>query len=78
MIQLEIRQALEGRQLPLPDSVYVFLFPPKANPRRLLPLQAFLQALRRRLYQITGKEDVTFNQMIDELIDFLNLTGERT
>jgi hypothetical protein len=69
--QLEIRQALEQRQLPLPDSVYIFLFPPEPQAPRRPSLHAVYQVFLLWYHQITGQEDVEFNQMIDELIDFM-------
>lgn len=70
--QLEIRHALEQRLLPLPDSVYSFLFPqPEPQTPRRRSLSEVYQAFKRRFHRMTRQEDVEFNRMIDELIDFL-------
>ncbi len=70
--QLEIRQALEQRQLPLPDSVYIFLFPPEPQAPRRPSLPAVYQLFWRWYHRIAGREDIEFGQMVDELIDFMN------
>jgi hypothetical protein len=69
--QLEIRQALEQRQLPMPDSVYTFLFPPEPLAPRRPSLHAVYQVFWRWYHQVTGQEDIQFGRMVDELIEFI-------
>lgn len=73
---LEIHQALEQRQLPLPDSLYNFMFVPEPEEPSRLSLQTFTGACQRWYHRITGQEDAKFNQMIDELIKFMQNSSE--
>lgn len=79
--QVEILQALEERQLPLPDPYYNLLFPPepeKPGRRSLISnLQAFAGSWRQWYRKQTGQEQAEFNHMIDELIEFMENSLEK-
>lgn len=70
--QVDIRQDLEQHRLPLPDSVYGFLFQSKPGTTKDSIKEILFQPLRRWQRRITGQEKLEFNHMIDELIDFMN------
>jgi len=74
---LEIRQALESRQLPLPDSLYAFLFALEPEKPRSLSVRSFFQAFRRKIRWWSGREAAEFNSMIDELIEFMENSSEK-
>lgn len=69
--QLEIRQGIEECRLPLPNSVYNFLFPSQDKRPIKLSLGALYQAIHLWYCRISGQEEAEFNQMIDELTDFI-------
>lgn len=70
--QADIRQDLEQHQLPLPDSVYGFLFQSRPGTTYDSFKEIFFLPFRRWQRRITGQEKLEFNHMIDELIDFMN------
>ncbi len=69
--QGDIVRSLEQRRLPLPDSVHNYLF----TSETVTTDGTFPQVIRRYIYRLsrrfTGKDEAEFNQMIDELVDFL-------
>ena len=79
--QVEILQALEEHQLPLPDPYYNLLFPPEPEKpsRRSLTsnLQAFAKYWQQWYRKQTGQEQAEFNHMIDELIEFMENSLEK-
>ncbi len=68
----QIERDLERHILPLPDSVYAFLFPPKSQPRNVFALNTLRQPVNRWFRRIKGEEQIVFDRMIDDLIVFLN------
>lgn len=74
---LEVRQALESHQLPLPDSLYAFLFTPEPDKPGGLSVRSLFQAFRRKVRRWSGKEAAEFNNMIDELIEFMENSSEK-
>ena len=69
--QGEIKQDLELRRLSLPDSVYNFLFLSEERRPAGLSLSDFNHAFRRWYRRIRVKDEAVFNQMLDELIEFI-------
>jgi hypothetical protein len=69
--ELEIRQAIEKRQLLLPTSVYKYLYLPGSQPSHSSFWQIIRHSLNRWHNRVTGKDAAEFNQMIDELIEFI-------
>ena len=70
-IYLEIRQDLEQRRLFIPDSAYKFLFLSESQKPAHPSLRTLYQAVRRWYRRMRGQEEAEFNQVIDELIDFM-------
>ncbi len=67
------QQDLERHLLPLPDTVYAFLFHSKSNSPNSFSLSALRQSFHRWYRYINGDEQAAFDHMIDDLIDFLNV-----
>ncbi len=69
----KIEQDLERHLLPLPDTVYAFLFLSKSNSHNSFWLSALRQSFQRWYRHIRGEEQAEFDHMIDDLINFLNV-----
>lgn len=74
---LEIRQALESRQITLPDSLYAFLFTPEPDKPKSPSVRSFIEAFRHKVHRWSGREAAEFNGMIDELIEFMENSSEK-
>lgn len=74
---LEVRQALETRQLPLPDPLYAFLFIPEPEKPRNLSMRSLLRTFRQKVRRMSGREAADFNGMVYELIEFIENSSEK-
>jgi hypothetical protein len=83
----EIKEALEQRQIPLPEPVYAFLFsnePEKSrstffqNPVRALKqiLQSIRREAQKKIRRWSGREPAEFYTGIDEVLSFMETTLE--
>jgi hypothetical protein len=75
----EVTEALRQRQIPLPDNIYAFLFPPK--PLALRPtfrhrLQALSQLPERLSRQWSGRATAEYYRSIDEVLIFMETSLE--
>ncbi len=70
--QAEIRQELEQGRLPLPVSVYGFLFESKPATANDSFKEKIIHPFHRWRDRRTGQEKLAFSYMIDELIRFLD------
>ena len=73
-VQYEIYDALKRRQIPLPESVYTFLFPDESagakwSVKRLL--QAIRDAPRKRIRRWTGREEADYYRALGQVIEFM-------
>ena len=73
-VPYEIYDALKLRQMPLPESVYTFLFPDKSASakwsfKRLL--QAIRAAPRKRIRRWTGREEADYYRALEQVIEFM-------
>lgn len=73
-VPYEIYDALKLRQIPLPESIYVFLFPDESASARS-PFKRLLQAIRdaprKRIRRWTGREEADYYLALEQLIDFM-------
>jgi hypothetical protein len=70
----EIYDALKLRQVPLPESIGVFLFPEKTTGvRRSFKrrLQAVWNVPRRQIRRWTGRETADYYQTLEQVIDYM-------
>jgi hypothetical protein len=77
--QWEIYEALEKRQIPLPEHIYTFLFP--LNPSAGRPsFQQILRILRslpgKFLHRWSGRARTEYYQMIEEVLKFMESSLE--
>jgi hypothetical protein len=83
----QIREAFEQRQIPIPDSVYQFLFPASAARAKISfwkdPLRTTRQALvtlpgklRTRLRRLSGQEKAEYYRSIDEVLSMMESSLE--
>ncbi len=78
-VQFQVYDALEQRQIQLPDPVYAFLFPPEpAGSRRSLKqiLASLRDRRRKRLRRWTGRETDDYNQALESVITFMEASLE--
>ncbi len=75
----EIYNALEQRQIPLPEPVYTFLFPAQA-PRAKRSIKQILRDLRdiprKRIRRWTGREKAEYYQSLDQVLEFMESVME--
>ncbi len=78
-VQFQVYDALKGRQIPLPEPVYAFLFPPESvrSRRSLKQILASLRDWRRkRLRRWTGRETDEYYQALESVITFMETSLE--
>lgn len=76
---LEIHEALQQKEIPLPEDVYAFLFAnePQENQRSLKNrLQAIAKAPQKWLRRASGREAAEHKRMINEVLAFLETALE--
>jgi len=75
----EVAEALQQRQIPLPDHIYTFLFPPAPLTGRSSFWQV-LQTLRRLpahwVYQWSGRAEAGYYRSLDEVLTFMESSLE--
>lgn len=74
--QAEIGQGLEQHQLPLPGSVYDFLFGAENQTSGRLSPHAISHPIQRWYQRISGQDETDINPMIDDLIYVFNARVE--
>jgi hypothetical protein len=79
VIQYEIYDALEQRQLPLPEPVYTFLFPDQSTSAK----RSIKQRLRnwrdmpgRQIRRWTGREKAEYYQLLEQTLKFMESVME--
>jgi hypothetical protein len=75
----EVSEALRQRQIPLPESIYAFLFPRKPlSSRRSLRqvLHAIREAFREWARRRTGQDVAEYYRSIEEVLNFMETSME--
>jgi hypothetical protein len=77
--QYEIYRALEQRQMPLPEPVYVFLFPAQSSSAKR-SVKQMLRSLwdfpRKQIRRWTGRERAEYYQVLDQVLKFMESVME--
>jgi hypothetical protein len=77
--QYEIYDALEQRQLPLPEPIYTFLFPAQSSgaKRSIKQLLRDLRDIpRRQIRRWTGREKAEYYQLLEQVLKFMESVME--
>jgi hypothetical protein len=78
-VPYEVYGALEQRQIPLPESVYTFLFPAKPSGAQL-SIKWLLHNLRnmprKQIRRWTGREKAEYYQMLEQVLKFMEAVME--
>jgi hypothetical protein len=75
----EVVEALKQRQIPLPDAIYAFLFPPRplaGRPSFKQMLQSLQRLPARWARQSSGRAAAEYYQSIDEVLTFMESSLE--
>jgi hypothetical protein len=78
-VHFKIYEALQQRQIPLPDDIYAFLFPaePGKGKRSFRRILSNLKQLpRRRIRHWTGRDVADYYQSIEDVIRFMETALE--
>jgi hypothetical protein len=78
--QYQIYSALEQREMPLPEPVYTFLFPPQSSGAKhsLTQLLRNLRDMpRKRIHRWTGREKAEYYQVLDQTLSFIESVMEK-
>ena len=74
-----IYEALQQREIPLPDNIHTYLFPqevPESDGRIKKFLQSFRTTPRKRIYQGSEQAKAEQERMIGEVLNFLETSLE--
>jgi hypothetical protein len=78
-VPYEVYDALEQRQIPLPEPVYTFLFPAKPAGAKLSikqRLRRWRDMPRRQIRRWTGREKAEYYQMLEQVLKFMEAVME--
>jgi hypothetical protein len=78
-VPYEVYDALEQRQIPLPEPVYTFLFPAKPSGAKLSLkqlLRRWRDVPRRQIRRWTGREKAEYYQMLEQVLKFMEAVME--
>jgi len=78
-IPYEVYSALEQRQMPLPESVYTFLFPAKSSGAKRSIKQMLRNSRdmpRKRIRRWTGREKAEYYQLLEQTLKFMESVME--
>ncbi len=76
----EVYDALEQRQIPLPEPIYTFLFPAKPSGAKLSITQLLRRGRampRRQIRRWAGREKAEFYQMLEQVLKFMEAIMEQ-
>ncbi len=76
----EVYDAMEQRQIPLPEPIYTFLFPAKPSGAKLSITQLLRRGRampRRQIRRWAGREKAEFYQMLEQVLKFMEAVMEQ-